>query len=285
MTAEQAVRHALEHVRALSSGVALPAWQRVTCSFHPDRPVAAQDGRLMIDSLVEQCWYHSQFVTGTSSGGLTAHPGGDRYDWESRIFGGAYDDAPAEHRPKYGALNHRRRAVGASSRFGSCHLRLAGHTLSRTTFCFPDSHADPRDFGVAEACGLTTLADRAGGDPLDDYVEAHIHGPVRLATDVEAVVLDPSFRGTRVERAAAGLPCPIEWHPGFVAHVEHIAAEPEYRGPHIVALARRYAVDGVLTPRIVGDVARAQREGSREIKQLWHCVARFGVVDEGVGAG
>ncbi|MGW4476241.1 hypothetical protein [Nonomuraea sp. NPDC004354] len=26
---------------------------------------------------------------------MTAHPGGDRWLWESRSFGGAYDEAPA----------------------------------------------------------------------------------------------------------------------------------------------------------------------------------------------
>ncbi|MFC8242695.1 DUF3626 domain-containing protein [Streptomyces chartreusis] len=41
---------------------------------------------------------HSQFVTGTSNGGLTAHPGGDRRRWESRIFGAAYDEASAPER-------------------------------------------------------------------------------------------------------------------------------------------------------------------------------------------
>lgn len=52
--------------------------------------------------------YRNQFETGTSNGGLTARPGGARWRWEQRIFGGAYDDAPAGERPRYGALNHRR---------------------------------------------------------------------------------------------------------------------------------------------------------------------------------
>src|SRR5699024_11969950 len=52
-------------------------------------------------------------------GGLTAHPGGDRWRWEQRIFGGAYDGAPARERPKYGALNHRRNPLGGAPRFGS----------------------------------------------------------------------------------------------------------------------------------------------------------------------
>lgn len=54
--------------------------------------------------------YRSQFETGTSNGGLSAHPGGERWAWESRIFGWAYDEATPTLHPKYGALNHRFRS-------------------------------------------------------------------------------------------------------------------------------------------------------------------------------
>ena len=37
----------------------------------------------------------------------------------------------------------------------------------------------------------------------------------RLDRGVEALVLDPSYRGTGVEAAARRLPCQLEWHPGF----------------------------------------------------------------------
>ncbi|MET8144851.1 DUF3626 domain-containing protein [Sphaerisporangium sp. NPDC005288] len=60
-------------------------------------------GRQIMCELAGDGVYLSQFVTGTSNGGRTAHPGGDRWRWESRIFGGAYDHAPAEERPVYGA--------------------------------------------------------------------------------------------------------------------------------------------------------------------------------------
>ena len=48
---------------------------------------------------------------------------------------------------------------------------------------------------------------------LDDYVEAQVHGVIDLAGDVEAVVLDPCYRGTPVEEDARRLgaePEPIE---------------------------------------------------------------------------
>jgi hypothetical protein len=125
------VRRALAHVAGLSEDGAVPDGARVTVNFHPERVVAAlarEGGR-----------YRSQFETGTSNGGLTAHRGGDRWLWESRIFGGAYDGGPPDQRPVYGSLNVGHRDVGASPRFGSAHLRLTGAALWRATFCFPDS--------------------------------------------------------------------------------------------------------------------------------------------------
>ena len=38
-------------------------------------------------------------------------------------------------------------------------------------------------------------------DPLDDYIEAQVHGVVDLSRDVEALVLDPCYRDTPVETA------------------------------------------------------------------------------------
>ncbi len=84
---------------------------RVTLNFHPDRMAGDV---LVLEAIARDGLYRSQFETGTSNGGLTAHPGGDRWSWESRIFGSAYDQAPASERPKYGALNFRRRPVGGS---------------------------------------------------------------------------------------------------------------------------------------------------------------------------
>lgn len=43
-----------------------------------------------MESMVRDGRYRSLFETGTSNGGLTAYPGGDRWKWESRLFGGKY---------------------------------------------------------------------------------------------------------------------------------------------------------------------------------------------------
>ena len=279
-----AVADAIAHVTRLATGEALPSDLRVTLNFHPDRLVG---GGTVLAAIARDGVYRSQFETGTSNGGLTAHPGGDRWAWESRIFGGAYDEADAALRPKYGALDRHRSPVGAAPRFGSAHVRLAPHTLAATTFCFPDSVFHPEHFGVASAYALSALADarlalfpgESEPDPLDDYVEAHVHGVVALATDVEALVLDPSFRGTEVEddaRAWERLGVAVEWHDGWVLPVDELRAHPDYRGPEFVELGESVAVDGVLTPRIVGDAMRTGRHDPQHLKRVWHLVARFG---------
>jgi len=269
------MERALAHVTALSQGDPLDGSLRVTINFHPDRLVS---GRPILDGMARDGFYRSQFETGTGNGALTAHPGGSRWLWESRIFGGAYDHAPPSERPKYGALNFRRLPHGASARFGSAHLRLRPEALARTTLCHPDSYYEPANFGVA-ARGSALLALAAATpaeDALDDYVEAQVHGPLELARDVEAHVLDVCYRDTEVERAAGALGCPVEWHPGFRLSTDELERHPDYRGPEYVALGLALARDGWLDPRTLGDAARSGRHDEQALKRLWHCLARFG---------
>lgn len=272
-TAPSPQEQAIRHVASLSSGPPVDPALRVTLNFHPDRTMR---GRPILLALAEDGVYHSQFVTGTSNGGLTAHPGGDRWRWESRIFGGAYDRAPAHERPVYGALDFRRRPLGGAPRFGSAHFRLTAEVLPRATFCYPDSVFEPSAFGVAAGMSLIELAEADDQDALDDYIEAQVHGPLVLDRDVEALVLDPSFRGTAVEAAARRLPCPLEWHPGLRLSVEELGRHPDYRGQEYVDLGAEIAVDGYLDPRIVGDAARTGLHDQQALKKVWHCLARFG---------
>ncbi|MCX5388780.1 DUF3626 domain-containing protein [Streptomyces sp. NBC_00094] len=259
-------RRALAHVTERSTGDPLTPDLRVTLNFHPH----------FLDRLAVDGVYRSQFTTGTSNGGLTARPGGDRLRWESRIFGGAYDAAPAHARPVYGALDFRRRPFGAAPRFGSAHLRLTAAALERASFCYPDSFLEPADFGVASRMRLIALAEADGKDPLDDYVEAQIHGPVVIGRDVEALVLDPSHRGTEVEAAARRLPCAVEWHGGFRLSVEELRRHPGFRGPEYVELGARIAVDGALDPRVVQEAAGSGEHDLQDVKKVWHYLARFG---------
>ncbi|MCA9611974.1 MAG: DUF3626 domain-containing protein [Sandaracinus sp.] len=272
MKLDESQTRALRSVAARSRGEAIDAAWRVTLSFHPDR---LHEGEPILAALARDGVYRSQFETRTSNGGLTAFEGGDRWRWESRIFEGAYDEAPPESRPKYGALDFRGTGFGASPRFGSSFLRLRAEVAERTTFCFPDSVFEPEDFGVASAMGLVELARATTLDLLDDYVEAQVHGALRLAHDVEALVLDPCFSGTEVEALARRLPCAVEWHRGFrlpQAAIEGVAA---YRGPEVAALLKTLARDGVVTAREIGEAARNGHD-PQLVKKAWHGVARFG---------
>ncbi|MER6033944.1 DUF3626 domain-containing protein [Streptomyces sp. NPDC001835] len=264
---------ALRHVASLSTGGPLDPRLRLTMNFHPDRVAG---GRPILLGMAADGVYRSQFVTRTSNGGLTAHPGGDRWRWESRIFAGAYDQAAPHERPVYGALNFRRDPAGGAPRFGSSYFRLTADVLTRATFCYPDSSAEPSAFGVADRCSLVELAEADGLDVLDGHVEAQVHGPVALDRDVEALVLDVSYRGTTVEDAARGLPCPVEWHPGFRLGVGHLRRHPGYRGQRYVDLGAEIAVDGRLDPKVIGDAARTGRYDPQDLKKVWHCLARFG---------
>ncbi len=266
----EAWERAVAHVATMAAGEpAEPSW-RVTVHFHPDRLV---NGVPILDRMARDGRYRSQFETGVSNGGLTAHPGGDRWRWESRLFAGAYDKAAPAHRPKYGSLNFRGRKAGGSPRFGSAHLRLARHTMSRTTFSYPDCVFEPTSFGVeAHLSELVALAEADGKDRLDDYIEAQVHGEVDLARDVEALVLDPAYRGTEIEAAARNLG-PVEWHEGFQLAVEELLRHPDYRGPKFTALGAELAEEGRLDPRILG---KAAGHDEQDLKRVWHLLARFG---------
>ena len=233
---------------------------------------------MVIESMTQDGVYRSQFETGTSNGGLTAYEGGDRWRWESRLFNGRYDFRPPSERPVYGALNYGNRSHGGSARFGSAYFRLRPEVSARCTFCFPDSVFEPEsvsELGAVEE--LVALAEASGKDLLDRYVEAHVHGGVVLERDAEAVVLDPCFRGTAVERAAELLPCRVEWHPGF--RVATSSLDASYRGEPFVALSRSLGVS--LTPSVIGDAARSGQHDLQALKRVWHYLARFGQVDDG----
>ncbi len=284
-TATPWAERAIAHVARSSTGAALDRSLRVTLNFHPDRQV---DGVTVLQQLARDGVYRSQFETGTSNGGLTAHPGGARWHWEQRIFGHAYDDAPAAERPKYGALDHRRRGMGGAPRFGSAHLRLTEAVLGRSTFCFPDSVFEPTAVATADRFALFDLVERFEAHPLTDevealegglldaYVEAHVHGAVDLTADVEALVLDPSFRGSEIEAQSEALGVPVEWHEGRRLTVEALAAHPRFRGARTVEVGRRIAVDGLLDAAVIGSAARAGHEDPQDLKKVWHCVVRFG---------
>lgn len=150
--------------------------------------------------------------------------------------------------------------------------------------------ADP----VAELLALPGAAPRGPGRSLDFYVEAQVHGDVDLARDAEALVLDPSFRSTRTGELLTGLGIPVRWHPGFVLRPAGREADlADFRGPALPAVAARvsaeFTEDGGIDAAAVGRAAASavtsprawaaygdQDEVLQFLKQLWHCVVRFG---------
>jgi hypothetical protein len=280
LASEPAAVRALSFVRSRSAGGPVDRRRRITLQFHPDRDFG---GISVLEAILRDGVYRSQFETRTSNGGLTAHPGGDRWRWESRIFGGAYDNEPAASRPAYGSLNFRFRPCGGSPRFGSSFFRLREEALDRATFCYPDSSMGPACFGTADRSAPVMVAADDTRDLLDDYVEAHVHGGVDIARDAEALVLDPCFGGTRIEAAARQLPCPVEWHPGFVLDIDDVRRCREFKTPEAAALAEALAVDGILTARILGAAARTGRHDPQTVKYVWHYIARFGIRNGSAG--
>ena len=257
---------------------------RIDLHFHPGWGFG--DGTVL-DAIATSGWYRSQWQTGTSNGGLTANREGDRWRWESELFEGRYDDAPAQDRPVYGAWNRRDDMYGASPRFGSAYLRLRPEADQRATFCWPDSVYHPRVVGgpekLKELCQLAdsrnvdpsefaaAAVDLPLDDPLNDYVEAHVHGGLSIVRDVEAVVLDPSDRelhSATLER----LGCAVEEHSGYRMTADSI--EPEYRGPVPIELAR--LLGGEITSARLAEASRTGDHDPQAIKWLWHCLARFG---------
>lgn len=266
-----AEERALASVAARGSGPPLGPDLHVTLNFHPDR---CRNGVPILVALADEGVYRSQFETGTSNGGLTAHAGGARWLWESRIFDGAYDSAPPAARPKYGALNLHASPLGGAPRFGSASLRLRPEVLARCTFCYPDSVFEPAQFGVAAKMGRILTALHPMDDPLDAYIEAHVHGPLRLAGDVAALVLDPCYQGTVIEAQARRLPVPVEWHAGYRLDVDVLRRYPQYRSQACVDLGVLLARSGVLDPACLG--AADGQHDAQDVKKVWHYLARYG---------
>lgn len=300
---------------------------RVELNFHPDRKIAS--GATVAEELLRDGLYRNQFETNISNGSRSAHPGGYRYEWESRMFAGAYNDSPVSEKPKYGALNLLNFSDGSAPRFGSCYFSLRPSVSRRSTFSYGDSVTNPTEIGdiqnfdsiwsaifrdvIATQCAIgldritvpsiiqrmeAALARRdplrfeqMSGRALDQYVEAQVHGEVRLDRDVEQVVVDPSFRnsptGDLLEQIATRYRIPIAYHRGFQLAIDSIP--DSFRGAAIPQLARRIAKGPTITARDVGMAASALHDhperwvdwGSfdetlQHIKQLWHAVVQFG---------
>jgi hypothetical protein len=115
---------------------------KVVVAFHPER--LTRTGRSVAEGLLADGVYKNQFETGLSSGATSAFSGGERDQWERRLFGGAYH-APDVHwpdRPKYGALFLVAHPDGPCPRFGSSYFVLRPEVSRRCSFTLLGSQED-----------------------------------------------------------------------------------------------------------------------------------------------
>ncbi len=144
-----------------------------------------------------------------------------------------------DQRPKYGALNLMLHPDGPAPRFGSCYFLLSPKVSSRSTYTYfrfasrserKGTYQEfdmilaalleetfVRDFAIGEGNLTPTILinhllanlkgpfiDVVSKEParnLNHYIEAQIHGEISLKEDVEALVADPSFKGTDVRKS------------------------------------------------------------------------------------
>ena len=283
--ARRRIAAALGDADADSAASALLRAGRLTVNFHPDRRAP---GGTVIEGMLADGAYRSQYTTGISNGSRSAVPGGLRTELERAMFGDAYDPSPAD-RPIYATLDLLNDMRGGSPGFGSCHLVLHPSVRDHCTFSVGDSHRSPPDLGttteplsilagLAEQAAAGALLDRplgldalgsliAGDTPprrtdrrLESYVEAQVHGGVDLTRDVAEVVADPAFRhrpeGAHLVALAHLAGCDLRWHGGN----ELAAAEfpSDFRATDLPTVAARIArSDGVVDAACIGDMARA----------------------------
>jgi hypothetical protein len=130
------------------------------------------------------------------------------------------------------------------------------------------------------------------GRVLDTVIEAQVHGPVILNRDVETLVADPAFAGTRVgqtlDELADKYGFDLQWHCGFRLSVRDVP--DDFRGPAMPRFAQRIAGAGeILDVAVIGRAAASlhhNREQWREwgdywevlrlLRQLWHVLVHFG---------
>jgi hypothetical protein len=141
-----------------------------------------------------------------------------------------------------------------------------------------------------------SFGDAKLGRALDNYIEAQIHSSVELASDVSAMVVDPSFRGTAVgellEAIAGKYHLEMEWHEGFELSIERVPSD--FRGEEMPSLAKFVAEHVGAGPRIdaatighgaVSIVTNPQQwqewgtvdDALQRIKYLWHILVVYGV--------
>jgi len=189
--------------------------------------------------------YRNLFEVNTS-GGNRSHE--LRYQWEWKMFGSTYDRATPFQRVKYGCLNFTGdiEGVAPARRYGQFFITLKQSVRHRCTFfnmdssdfgrlssSLPDTLATAKyychileKYSDAELHSILALNKIGGGQSkCINYKEVQIHGPVCLATDVEALSIPGrEIDASRdlmsmVERFQKKSNCTILWQADLLGHV------------------------------------------------------------------
>ncbi|MBX2875374.1 MAG: DUF3626 domain-containing protein [Saprospiraceae bacterium] len=307
---------------------AIRARTSIAIHFHPER--ISRVSATVAEGLWKEGECLTQFDTGISSGSPTGFVGGVRDEWERKFFGGYYHTPEVTHkgRPKYGALILANCPDGPAPRFGSSYLVLHPEVNKRSTYTFggnqddlawkrtgswdhldsiflpvlkklkeDDSVLGSPSLSISEFLGFqrdgggSSSASPNLSHALDSYVEAQIHGRVRLREDVEKVVVDRSFYGSELERTleklARDYELELEWYDGYTASINEMPTE--FRGYRIDALTRRIAVGGELTAAKIGAASNSfhsnpelweeWRKGGEALtyfRRVWHALVYHG---------
>jgi hypothetical protein len=247
---------------------------RIVAHFHPDR--FGGKPLNVVDCLLVEGVYRNQFETGLSSGSPTAFPGGERDEWERRLFGGAYhsEGVPVSDRPKYGSLELVRFPDGPAPRFGSCYfvLRGAGPRTSITFMGSEHPHATNRVGTLAEphAVMAALLAEiESGGFATPDWPP--FRAPTLGVADITVSRFCDLLKSLSERR-----PSPSLGEPGRVLDT---GVEAQIHGP--VILDRDVET-------LVADPAFAHTHTGQSLVELadkyrfdlqWHCGFRLAVRD------
>jgi Protein of unknown function (DUF3626) len=310
---EQAVHHMKTHAQ-------------IGLHFHPDRPASTMKNvaESLLEHGEYKSQFETFISNGKvspHSGGDR-----DRWE-ESMFGGAYHSEgALMSERAKYGALNLMLHPDGPSPRFGSCYFLLSPNVSSRSTFTYLDSHQNPFEKGTYQEFNMIMAAlleeifsrDFALGEKdltptkfihhvlnhlehgsvgheanrnLNHYIESQIHGPISLKEDVEGLVADPSFKDTSVgetlEQMCSRYSIDLNWHRGFVLHVDEVPAD--FRGPSMPSLAKRIALKNVIDAYTIGLAVMNLRQNPdawsdrgtyeevlQELKLLWHVLVKYG---------
>lgn len=301
---------------------------RIAIHFHPER--LTNTGISVAQGLFNIGRYLTQFETGISSGSPTGFAGGVRDEWEHTFFGACYhqSEVGVAGRPKYGALMLATYPDGPAPRFGSSYLVLHSDVNKRSTYTYGGNQDDlawkrTGSWDHLDSIFLPVLKDlkergsvlgsqgvtvkeylellkvdavRLGrssrlSNALDSYVEAQIHGPICLASDVEKIVVDHSFHSTKLEgilvKLATRYNLELNWYNGYTAEVSAMPAE--FRGYEIGSLINRIAGDGHLTAAKIGTASnsfhrtpddwakwRNSGEALTYFRRVWHALVYHG---------